>query len=100
MHDQPIGRQADHGEHQIKAYQVSHDEDAEIAGQRQQPPLGEARGIRIITQIGRGVSARDDPQQRRGPKQYRPGHVESQGHAKRRLGQDQARTRRGQECRD
>ena len=78
MHDQPIGGQADQGEDEIEAQKVGDDEDAEAAGQGQQPAHGKARAVRLAAQVGEGIDASRAPEQRRDAQQDRTRHVERQ----------------------
>ena len=85
MHDQSIGRQADQGEEEIEAQKVGGDEDAETAGQGQQPAHGEARAVRLAAQVGEGIDAGRAPEQRRDAQQDRARPVERQADPELRL---------------
>ena len=85
MHDQSIGGQADQGEDEIEAQQVGGDEDAEAAGQGQQPAHGKARAVRLAAQVGEGIDTGRTPEQRRDTQQDRTWHVERQADLELRL---------------
>ncbi len=86
VHDQAIGRKAAHGEEQIEARDVGGHEDAEVAGEREQPPRGEARAVSLVAQISRGIGAGADPEQRRDSEKHRAGHIERERGAEERIG--------------
>ncbi len=85
LRDQVIGRNADERINEIEGQQVRGNENAETAGQRQQPADRETRRIGLAAHIRNGENSSEDPNQRGGGKQHCARRIEPKAHAQRRL---------------